>query len=390
MNSTLLVFDSHPVQYRAPIWQAIENQQPGSLHVVYASDCSLRGHSDHGFGKTFAWDEPMLSGYNNTILNCENGVPLSNWQSLTGKGVRNVLKLHKPAAVLLTGLNYKYDLVAYFNALILGIPVWLRCETQDEAMSRTKLKAGVRGLLYRLAYLGIGRFLFIGELNKKHYLTHGVPAKKLSPALYGTVNRFESLNGEMKQALRSNARQDANIPDQKIVIGFSGKFISKKNPAILFQMLDFLPGATLNNISFYFIGSGPLEQQLLDLADEVLKKWGIKTYFAGFVNQSKIAAHYLAIDVFILPSKKMGETWGLVVNEALQAGCSVIVSSAVGSSVNFKPLQRFRIFEDGNAKQLAHRFEELLNLKRDFNWAESALIPYSIEVTAKSIINTLQ
>jgi len=242
MNSTLLVFDSHPVQYRAPIWQAIEKLQPNRLHVIYASDCSVRGHNDDGFGKTFAWDEPMLSGYNNTILNCEKGAPLSGWGSLTGKGVRNLLKLHKPAAVLLTGLNYRYDLAVYLNALTLGIPVWLRCETQDEALSRTKLKASLRYLLYRIAYLGISRFLFIGELNKRHYLTHGVPVKKLSPALYGTVNRFEALSADAKQGLRNSARHDANVPDQKIVIGFSGKFIDKKNPAILFEMLDFFAG----------------------------------------------------------------------------------------------------------------------------------------------------
>jgi len=28
----------------------------------------------------------------------------------------------------------------------------------------------------------------------------------------------------------------------------------------------------------------------------------------------------------VLPSRRAGETWGLVVNEALQAGCAVIVS----------------------------------------------------------------
>jgi glycosyltransferase involved in cell wall biosynthesis len=389
MDPILLVFDSHPVQYRAPIWQAIEKQQPGSLHVVYASDCSVRGHADEGFGKTFAWDEPMLSGYGNTILNCEKGVPLSNWGSLTGKGVRKMLKLHKPAAVLLTGLNYKYDVVVYLNALILGVPIWLRCETQDGAMLRTKLKAGVRYLLYMVAYSGINRFLFIGERNREHYLKHGVPAKKLDSALYGTVNRFEALSMEAKQELRNKARQDANIPDQNIVIGFSGKFIDKKRPAILFDMLNFLPENTLNKISFYFIGSGTLEQQLRDKADEVLNKWGIKTHFAGFVNQSKIAAHYLAIDLFILPSKKMGETWGLVVNEAMQAGCAVTVSDSVGCAANFKSFERFRIFEDGDAKQLSCHVEELLNLKRDFNWAEEKLIPYSIDVTAQNIINKL-
>ena len=46
----------------------------------------------------------------------------------------------------------------------------------------------------------------------------------------------------------------------------------------------------------------------------------------------------------------MGETWGLVVNEALQAGCSVIVSDAVGCHADFKDWERVRVFSDGNTE----------------------------------------
>ena len=83
MVRNILVFDSHPVQYRVPIWQSMELLYPGCVHVVYASDCSVRGYSDKEFGKDLAWDEPLLEGYSFSILNCEKGVPLSGWRSLT-------------------------------------------------------------------------------------------------------------------------------------------------------------------------------------------------------------------------------------------------------------------------------------------------------------------
>jgi hypothetical protein len=96
----LLVFDSHPVQYRVPVWQLMERYNPGCLYVVYASDCSVRGHTDKEFGKKVAWDEPMLTGYSNTILNCEKGEPLSSWGSLTGKGVQEMIDKIKPGLEL--------------------------------------------------------------------------------------------------------------------------------------------------------------------------------------------------------------------------------------------------------------------------------------------------
>ncbi len=50
---------------------------------------------------------------------------------------------------------------------------------------------------------------------------------------------------------------------------------------------------------------------------------------AGFQNQRRIAATYAAADALVLPSTS-GETWGLVVNEAMACGLPVIVSDQVG------------------------------------------------------------
>jgi len=389
MSNKLVVFDSHPVQYRSPIWQAIEEMKPGNLHVVYASDCSVRGHIDKGFGQSVTWDEPMLAGYSNTILNCEKGTPLSGWGSITGKGVKKIIETEKPSAILLTGLNYKYDLVAYLHALLKGIPVWLRCETQDEAVIRSGFKAIVRSIIYKIGYSGLNKVFYIGELNKQHYLNHLVKPFRLKPALYGTVNRFTNFNNAEKKEIRNKARQIAKIDDDDFVIGFSGKFIPKKDPLILFEMLEHLPVAVREKVHFYFMGSGELENELKDLAAAALTKYNINTFFAGFVNQSQLASHYLAMDLMILPSRRMGETWGLVANEAMQAGCGVIVSDAVGCNANFKTMDRFRVFKERNAVELATSVVELHQFPRDFDWANQQLTAYSIATTADAIINEI-
>jgi glycosyltransferase involved in cell wall biosynthesis len=386
----LLVFDSHPVQYRVPVWKILESKHPGCLHVVYGSDCSIRGTTDKEFGKKVVWDEPMLSDYNNTILNCEKGEPLSSWGSLTGKGVKEMIDKIKPDAVLLTGLNYRYDLTAYVEARRRQIPVWLRCETQDYATYRSGTKALVRSMIYRVAYMALSRIFYIGELNKKHYLKHGVPASKLRPARYGTVDRFENMSEAEKIQKRNQFRLAAGVSDSSFVIGFSGKFIEKKNPKILYQMLEFLPEKLRSRIHLYFMGSGLLEKELNDLATEASKKFGTKSYFSGFVNQTQLAGHYLAMDIMVLPSRRMGETWGLVTNEAMQSGCGVIVSDAVGSSEDFKTLERFRVFKEPGASELANCVVELAQFPRDYNWAHEKLEKYSLRATAESLANELK
>jgi glycosyltransferase involved in cell wall biosynthesis len=384
----LLVFDSHPVQYRVPLWQLLEKHRPGCLHVVYGSDRSIRGYADKDFGQNIAWDDPMLAGYEYTILNCENG-PLEAWGSLTGKGVKETIEKIKPDAVLLVGLNYKYDSVAYFQAWRKGIPVWLRCETQDYAVNRSAGKAIIRTLIYRSLYFALQKIFYIGELNKKHYLYHGVPESKLRPARYGTVDRFASIREEEKEQRRKQRRSEAEITDTSLVIGFSGKFIKKKNPQILYQMLEFLPEDLRKRIHLYFMGSGILENELKDLAAQAQKNYGIKSYFSGFINQSQLANHYLAMDIMVLPSRRMGETWGLVANEAMQGGCAVIVSDAVGSGEDFKSWERFRVFKEPDPAELAKNVIQLAQFPRNFNWAKQNLEKYSLQSTAEAIADEL-
>lgn len=385
----LLVFDSHPVQYRVPIWQEIEKEKPGCLHVVYASDCSIRGHFDSGFGQKISWNEPMLSGYNYTILNCEHGLPLSGWSSLTGEGVSETLTRLNPSAILLTGLNYKYDWIVYWNAKKKGIPIYLRCETQDAAFQRSKIKSVLRSIVYNIAYVGFEGFFYIGNLNKKHYLEHGISSGKLYPTLYTTVDRFALLSTDQKIAIRQETRLLAHIPKDNFVVGFSGKLIHKKNPQLLYEMIAYLPEVIRSKITLYFIGSGELEPTLSGCAKQAKSQFGVQSVFVGFVNQADIAPHYLALDMLVLPSRQQGETWGLVVNEALQAGCSVAVSNHVGCGADFASMERFAIFNSEFPCKLADIITSFSRFERDFDWATPDLHYYSIERSAEEIIDRI-
>jgi glycosyltransferase involved in cell wall biosynthesis len=143
-------------------------------------------------------------------------------------------------------------------------------------------------------------------------------------------------------------------------------------------------------VHLYFIGSGELKEEMEDRADNILRKYGIKTFFSGFVNQSELAPHYLALDILVLPSRRMGETWGLVANEGMQAGCAVVVSNAVGSYADFSGWERFRVFKENDENDLANKIEELANFKRDFDWASEKLKQYSIEAVVTAFLTELK
>lgn len=182
----------------------------------------------------------------------------------------------------------------------------------------------------------------------------------------------------------------AGIDYSAFVIGFSGKFIVKKNPDVLFSMLEYLPEELRQKTHLYFMGSGELREELDRLSDETEMKYGVKTFFSGFVNQSQAPSHYLAMDIMVLPSRRMGETWGLVANESMQSGCSVIVSDAVGCSADFHTWKRFRVFPEGDASELARQVTSLAKYTRDFDWARPQLEQYSMRATATSLLRELE
>ena len=115
----------------------------------------------------------------------------------------------------------------------------------------------------------------------------------------------------------------------------------------------------------------------------------IKTTFTGFVNQSQLPDYYLASDIVVLPSRRMGETWGLVINEALQAGCAAVVSDAVGCYEDFRSLERVRVFREGQGQDLTNAINELSGYTRDFEWAREHMRSYSIESAALAMSRLL-
>jgi glycosyltransferase involved in cell wall biosynthesis len=84
-----------------------------------------------------------------------------------------------------------------------------------------------------------------------------------------------------------------------------------------------------DQLAVVFMGSGEMADSLRSQAiDSGLAN---RTFFVGFQNQTSLSRYYHAADLLVMPSRH-GETWGLVVNEALHHGLPCVVTDAVGSA----------------------------------------------------------
>lgn len=107
-------------------------------------------------------------------------------------------------------------------------------------------------------------------------------------------------------------------PDDKLLL-YIGRLSVEKEIERCRQVLEATPGLRLA-----LVGDGPHREKL--------EKYfaGTPTHFAGFMRGEELASAFASGDVFFLPSRT--ETLGLVLLEAMAAGCPVVTPNAGGTS----------------------------------------------------------
>src|SRR5436190_19843252 len=65
---SLVVVETHPVQYRAPVYRRLQEHHGVPVTVIYGSDFSVAGYYDCEFQRDFAWDCDLLWEYRSSFV----------------------------------------------------------------------------------------------------------------------------------------------------------------------------------------------------------------------------------------------------------------------------------------------------------------------------------
>jgi len=161
----------------------------------------------------------------------------------------------------------------------------------------------------------------VGQANKRYFLWCGLNEDQLTYAPHAVDNEFFMADDERRKREAMDIRHELGIGAEASVFLFAGKLETKKQPIKLAEAFASLR----SQAHLIYVGSGMLEDELKKRFDS-----NPNIHFVRFQNQSKMPIWYRVADVFCLPSRGPGETWGLAVNEALACGCQAIVSDRVG------------------------------------------------------------
>lgn len=355
----LTVIETHPIQYHAPVYRALQRDFGIPVTAIYGSDFSVAGYRDREFGAVFAWDADLLSGYTSHFLSrmAEGGARCD--AEVTTRGLREALRNAAPDAVMVVGYSPRFHRQAFLTAWRAGHPILFRGETYDGGRERSALKTWARDRALRWFYERCDRLLYVGQRSKEHFQRLGCPESKLVFSPYCVDATPFHADERGRELLRGVTRSAFKISADKTVVLFSGKLSVRKGPDLLLQALKQLPAEMRDRIVMLFLGSGELEPVLRILAQQSPP---IVSHFLGFQNQTQLSQYYHAADMLVLPSLQ-SETWGLVVNDALHHGVPCIASEAVGCGPDLiEPGVTGEAFPNGSTANLAAAIVKLLPL----------------------------
>jgi len=316
---------THPIQYQAPILREIAKCKDIDLTAIFFSDFSTRGFVDTGFGRSIEWDTPLLEGYKYEFLpgTGENVQSIDTFSPRI-KGLRERINRDNYDAILVQGWQHYGMVKAAWLAKRAGLQVLMRCEATDHVVSSTGLKGILREAAVRFLLGQIDTCLAIGTHNRNFYLSRGIPLERIGSMPYCVDNNHFQKKAEETDL--SSMRSDLSLADDRPIILYAGKLTRRKYPDLLLKAYKKLPKPRPYLI---YVGDGELRNSL----EETVKEEGFKDVrFVGFQNQGQLPSYYALASIFVLPS--INEPFGLVVNEAMNAQCAIIVTDQVGSSVD--------------------------------------------------------
>jgi glycosyltransferase involved in cell wall biosynthesis len=321
----LAIVASHPIQYAAPLYAYLSRDPAIDLTVLYCSDFSLRGAKDEGFGQSVAWDVDLLAGYASIFLGERaRRRSVAGFWSLVCPELLWEIQRGRYDAVWVHGQQFAADLLAFLAAKLRGIPVLTRGDTHL-GLTRTPLRAALRGALLGAQYRFIDAFLAVGSKNRDYYRALGVPPQRIFHVPFSVDNERFMRESTPSADRRQAERARLGVTDDRPIVLYASKLMARKHPDDVLRAAAKLLAAG-HRLHVVIAGSGELDGELrrlvagLEIAPHVR--------LTGFVNQSQLPMLYAASDVFVLPAED--EPWGLCVNEVMCAGLPVVVGAGVG------------------------------------------------------------
>jgi glycosyltransferase involved in cell wall biosynthesis len=382
---------THPIQYHSPLFDRMHQDERIDLKVYYCSDygLSIDGQRYHPeFGTLPNWDVDLVGQHPHHILKnyaFKKGI-FKGFFGLMNFGLIRELYRDKPDVLVINGWNYFTLIFAMLCCKVLGISNYLRGDNTlnfDLKLSTPKLKLK-RLILGSFLFRCYARICYVGENNKAFFKAYGVNESKLIHLPHAIDNERFRNYFVAHRTRKEQLKQQLKISGSFNLL-FVGRLHESKCVIDLLRVMNLVD----KEIHLLIVGDGLQYEQL----NNYIQTHKLRNcHLLGFKNQKEIMSYYLVADTFVLPSNYL-ETWGLVVNEAMNFNLPVLLSDEVGCAPDLCTTENGYIFQNGDINTLADKITYLYknpNIAKIMGIKSGELIPdYSYDSIIERLVTSI-
>lgn len=356
----ILFFTNIPSPYRVDFFNALNKFC--DLFVLYEAKIDLecpknttdeeRMNFDHHYlSESKSYRDFLLSGLWFVLTAKYDRLILHTWYSRTQLCLISLLRI----------LNKKY---------------WIETDGNTIDTNENSLKKRFKQWIFG----GAEGFYSSCKNSDVYFVYYGVDRTRIHRYSFTSVCDADILPQVLSQSKKNEIREKLGIQiDAKVVLAV-GRFIPVKG-------FDILIKASTPEWHVYIVG-GEITAEYCKLRKDLNLEDNV--HFVSYCQKDELSNYYKAADIFVLPTR--GDSWGLVINEAMSYGLPVITTDHCGSGLEMLDCQDITIVPSENIVALNRSISHLLednNLRskiglRNLEYARE----HTIERMAKEHINT--
>lgn len=346
----MLIYVGNPVQYHAPIFRALAEENDIESTVMFGDDIGLRQFYSKEFQSYIQWDVPLVDGYQTRFFKNLASKNSKGFFSRINIGMFGFIIKNRPDVLLVHGYDTMSSVIAFVAAKIIGSKILWR----GEAAIRPNTRQGVIRKLVKSYVLPIyfrycDAIMFSCAGNRLYLEQFSINPQKLFFMPCAVDNKFFRRHEARHAGKVDTIRDELGIRSSVMVIAFVARFTQRKRPLDLIEAVSMIDH---KDIHVLFVGDGPEREEM----EQLLAKHRVSYTITGFVGQNKLAAYLAIADLFVISSDYDASPKSL--NEALNFGLPVIVSDAVGTAADLvRDGWNGFVFPSRDLKTLSSRLE---------------------------------
>jgi glycosyltransferase involved in cell wall biosynthesis len=311
MKRRVVILTEIIAPYRIPVFNALAARSDVESHIIFLSE------TDPSLRQWYVYKDEIKFSYE----------ILRGWRRRWGKynllvnvGIGAALRRARPEVIISGGYSYLASWQAALWAERHKVPLLLWCES-NSADKRRK-HALVESLKKR--FRGMCRaFVAAGLASRGYLLELGAPEGSVFVAPDAVDVEMYARSAARARARCAELRAEHSLPQRYFL--YVGRLVEEKGVFDLLSAYAKLDESARTRIGLVFVGDGAVRADLIGRASQI--HTGV-IRFCGWVHREQISELYALAEALVFPTHS--DPWGLVVNEAMACGLTIVASDVAG------------------------------------------------------------